>query len=275
MSKFSLKISCPSCSSKNTKYYSSLGNLNHLDLYVCFNCELIFKNKGSSLSLLNIEEGDYYLSKKNGSTIDQRHIKHFTRRSKDHLNYITNYFGKNQKKTVLDIGSGSGIFLSYLQKRGWNVKGIEPDPLMQSYSINNLDLDVDKTILSEWVSKKKYNLIYLSHVLDDLPCLKETIDKIYKNLEKGGYLFIEVPNHSWPFRLNFEKVEDLEIGNYFFSIESLRYLIEKNNLTILNMQTFHLVHLNTFYQKLISPFMFLMKLKPEKYRPYLRLIAKK
>ena len=177
--------------------------------------------------------------------------------------------------SVLDIGSGSGIFLSYLQKRGWNVKGIEPDPLMQSYSINNLDLDVDKTIFSEWVSKKKNNLIYLSHVLDDRPCLKETIDKIYKNLEKGGYLFIEVPNHSWPFRLNFEKVEDLEIGNYFFSIESLRYLIEKNNLTILNMQTFHLVHLNTFYQKLISPFMFLMKLKPEKYRPYLRLIAKK
>ena len=116
MSKFSLKISCPSCSSKNTKYYSSLGNLNHLDLYVCFNCELIFKNKGSSLSLLNIEEGDYYLSKKNGSTIDQRHIKHFTRRSKDHLNYITNYFGKNQKKTVLDIGSGSGCIILTILK---------------------------------------------------------------------------------------------------------------------------------------------------------------
>ena len=66
-----------------------------------------------------------------------------------------------------------------------------------------------------------------------------------------------------------------EMGNYFFSIESLRHLIEKNNFTILNMQTFHLVHLNTFFQKLISPFMFLMKLKPEKYRPYLRLIAKK
>ena len=58
-------------------------------------------------------------------------------------------------------------------------------------------------------------------------------------------------------------------------IERIEKLIEKNNFRVLNSTTFHLVHLNTIFQKIVSPIMLLQKLRPKKYRPYLRLIAKK
>ena len=269
------KVIYPSCSSENLQTYSFFKKRRHLDLRICLNCDLIFKNLKLSTQPLKVEKGDYYSAKKIGSHVNDRYIKHFTRRAKNHYKYISKYFDNNTEKSVLDIGSGAGIFLSYLESKGWEVKGIEPDPLMQDYAKHHLNLDVDRELFSEWVSGKSYGLIYLSHVLDDLPDLQDVLDKIYSNLKPGGLVFIEVPNHTWPFRLNFEKEEDIEMGNYFFSIKSLSNSIERNNFEILDIKTFHLVHMNTLYQKLISPLMIFLKLKPKSYRPYLRLIAKK
>jgi 2-polyprenyl-3-methyl-5-hydroxy-6-metoxy-1,4-benzoquinol methylase len=146
---------------------------------------------------------------------------------------------------------------------------------MYNHAKNVMGLDVEQTTFDVWKQDKKYGLIYLSHVLDDLPNINQVIEKITEYLEPNGILFIEVPNFSWSFRMNFEKKEDLYINKYFFSIASLTSLLTNNNFKILNTKTFQLVHRNTFFQKLISPIMFLMKLKPKKYRPYLRIISRK
>lgn len=47
----------------------------------------------------------------------------------------------------------------------------------------------------------------------------------------------------------------------------LTRLMEDNNFKVLNVKTFHLVHTNTLFQKIISPIMFLLKIKQKKYRP--------
>tara|TARA_B100001250_G_scaffold84532_1_gene69879 strand:+ start:20350 stop:21189 length:840 start_codon:yes stop_codon:yes gene_type:complete len=266
---------CPSCFSNNSKNFSFFKPKEDLNLRVCLNCQFIFKGTSSSIGLLKVQEGEYYSSKKIGSLVDNRFLKHHKRRARNHYSYISKYFDENLERKALDIGSGAGIFLDYLKQKGWEVEGIEPDPLMHSYATRELGLNIKRTLFSDWIPEERYSLIYLSHVLDDLPGLNQNLEKIFKALKRGGYLFIEVPNHSWPFRLNFEKNEDLEIGQYFFSINSLTAIIEKNNFRVLNSTTFHLVHLNTIFQKIVSPIMLLQKLRPKKYRPYLRLIAKK
>lgn len=266
---------CPSCFSNNSKQFSFFKLKENIRLRVCLECKLIFKETHTSSESLKVQEGEYYSSKKIGSLVDNRFLKHHTRRARNHHRYISKYFDKDLDKTVLDIGSGAGIFLNYLKQRGWEVEGIEPDPIMQSYAKRKLDLNIKQTLFCDWVPERKYSLIYLSHVLDDLPNLNQNIEKISEALQKGGYLFIEVPNHSWPFRLNFEKSEDLNMGQYFFSIDSLERIIKNNNFQVLDITTFHLVHLNTIFQKIISPIMLLLKLRTKKYRPYLRLIAKK
>lgn len=269
-----IKSSCPACESNETREFSYFRKPSSIVLHYCNFCHLIYKSRDSEETVINVTKGDYYSRKKIGSKVNDRYIKHFTRRAKDHYTYIKKYLPVDISKRALDIGCGAGFFISHLKQNGWQVDGIEPDPHMYDYAKNVLKLNVEKTTFDEWDNNQKYGLIYLSHVLDDLANINHVIEKISNYLEPGGILFVEVPNFSWPFRLNFEKKEDLYMNQYFFSSSSLSSLLKNNNFTNLNTKTFHLVHLNTFIQKLVSPIMLLMKLKPKKYRPYLRIIAK-
>ena len=266
---------CDGCNSSNIISYDLFRRDLDINLYLCKECGLVSKNSQINSNSLIVEQGDYYSSKSIGSYVNSRFIKHFTRRAKDHFRFISKFTDFDNKKSALDIGCGAGIFLSFLRDEGWIVKGIEPDPIMSQYALKELGLDIDKALFSEWESDRQYDLIYLSHVLDDLSDINSVLKKIYKNLNQGGYLFVEVPNHSWPFRINFVKKEDLEMGQYFFSTDSIHKVLENTNFNVLKIKTFHLVHLNTVFQKLISPIMLLLKLKPSRYRPYLRVIAKK
>ena len=269
------KVSCPACDSEDTQEFYYLKKPKDIGLHYCNKCYLIYKSKDSENMIINVNEGDYYSLKKIGSKVNDRYIKHFNRRAKDHYAHIESYLPKNSNKCALDIGCGAGLFIAHLKSKGWQVNGIEPDPLMYNHAKNVMGLDVEQTTFDVWKQDKKYGLIYLSHVLDDLPNINQVIEKITEHLEPNGILFIEVPNFSWSFRMNFEKKEDLYINKYFFSIASLTSLLTNNNFKILNTKTFQLVHRNTFFQKLISHIMLLMKLKPKKYRPYLRIISRK
>ena len=241
----------------------------------CQNCDLCFKEEIYKDTTFDIQKGDYYLKKSTGNKINERYKKHFSRRSKDHLEYIEKFTKGNYKKSVLDIGCGAGIFLSYLRTKGWKVEGLEPDPIMFDYAKNSLGLNVSNSYFEDWKSKEKYGLIYMSHILDDIPNIKKTLKEVNKKMDINGLLFIEVPNLSIKFRINFEKEAELKAGEYFFSKKSLTFLLEKNGFNIIDVKTFRLVHLNTIYQKIISPLGYVMKLQPKKFRPYLRVIAKK
>tara|TARA_Y100001935_G_scaffold254405_1_gene263362 strand:+ start:2955 stop:3785 length:831 start_codon:yes stop_codon:yes gene_type:complete len=267
--------SCPICGINIVNEFKFSNEKMKPVLLQCFDCELIYKDPASDKQGLAIEKGEYYSSKKIGSIVDKRFLNHFNRRAKDHFNSLSKFLDDKKNRNVLDIGSGAGIFLKYLHERGWNVEGIEPDPVMHSYATNELGLNVYRGKFEEWNTEKIFDLVYLSHVLDDLPNVNLNLKKINSLMQPGSLIFLEVPNHSWTNRINSEKSEDLVVGHYFFSMKSLKKLVEQNNFEVLYLDTFHLVHLNTVYQKIISPIMFLFKFRPKKYKPNLRLIAKK
>jgi 2-polyprenyl-3-methyl-5-hydroxy-6-metoxy-1,4-benzoquinol methylase len=90
--------------------------------------------------------------------------------------------------SLLDVGCGTGTFLTYCQKQGIRVTGIEPS-------------DARKTIqgittyqtLSQ-APQQSYSVITLWHVLEHIYELKETIGLLKSNLEENGTIFIAVPN---------------------------------------------------------------------------------
>ncbi len=266
---------CPSCSSSRLKILRLFKKLDKFAIYHCQNCDLCFKKDINKDNAFDIKKGDYYLKKLTGNKVNARYKRHFLRRSKDHLKYIEKFISENFIKSVLDIGCGAGIFLSFLKTKGWKVEGLEPDPFMFDYAKNSLDLNVSNLYLEDWKSEEKYGLVYMSHILDDLPNIKKTLKKINKRMDANGLLFVEVPNLSIKFRINFEKEAELKVAEYFFSEKSLKYLLENNGFNIIDIKTFRLVHLNTTFQKIISPLFYIMKFQPRKFRPYLRVIAKK
>ena len=165
-------------------------------------------------------------------------------------------------------------FIKELLNDNWNVKGIEPDPIMSKYAIDS-KLNVKPVLLSDFNTLDKFGLIYLSHVLDDIPNINITLDKINHLLSSNGILFIEVPNYSWNYRLNFIKKEDFLIGNYYFTIRSLKAVMAKHNFGMIKQYTFESVHTNTLLQKITSPLRMVSKLKPPAMKSYLRGIFRK
>jgi len=266
-------MKCNLCNSDKIYYrhYQRLENNILFTLSKCLECNIIFKTnpKTESIDLLS---GQYYKLKSLGNVIDKRFIGHFTRRAEAHYRYIKKYY-TNQKKYALDIGCGAGFFIQKLKHNGWNVKGIESDPFMFNYGVSN-GLEIENILFEDYDSKEKFGLIYLSHVFDDLPRIKQVIIKIKNLLSKDGLLFIEIPNFGWYQRLSNIKYEDLLVGKYFFTKETLLDTLSLNGFKLLHCKSFEPIYINTFYQAITSPFKLYLKLLPPKMRSSLRAIFK-
>lgn len=95
---------------------------------------------------------------------------------------------------ILDVGTGVGEFLSYLQTKGIAVKGVE-----QSQTARKVCTEKGMTVyadLSDLPSSDSFQAITLWHVLEHLPNPKEVLSQIKTLLAPDGILVIAVPNFS-------------------------------------------------------------------------------
>ncbi len=102
---------------------------------------------------------------------------------------------QNTSKTVLDVGSGTGYFLNYMQSKGYQVQGIEVSDQPRNASIQNFGLRVntpDKLIAGK--IEGKFGIITMWHVLEHIYDPYAYIAAIKNLLEPGGKLVVAVPN---------------------------------------------------------------------------------
>jgi SAM-dependent methyltransferase len=105
--------------------------------------------------------------------------------------------------SLLDIGCGSGDFLSAMQEAGdWQGIGIEPDPEAARYAGEVRGLQVlQGEILDLELSGKWYDVITLWHVIEHVPDPTAVLKKLQGLLKPGGVLVISLPlADSWEAR---------------------------------------------------------------------------
>ena len=96
------------------------------------------------------------------------------------------------KKTVLDIGAGTGDFLQVCKKNNWQTFGIEPNLKAREIAKNkNILLEKDLSFFKN----KKFDVITLWHVLEHVENLEEYSQGLKKLLKEDGTLLIAVPNY--------------------------------------------------------------------------------
>lgn len=98
------------------------------------------------------------------------------------------------KKTLLDIGCGTGEFLNACKEAGWEVTGLEPSPIARKHAQENFGLMLQTPDQLKNLPEKNYSVITLWHVLEHVHELDETIQLISKALSNNGRLVIAVPN---------------------------------------------------------------------------------
>jgi 2-polyprenyl-3-methyl-5-hydroxy-6-metoxy-1,4-benzoquinol methylase len=174
-----------------------------------------------------------------------------------------------KKKTILDLGAGTGDFLSICKRDDWKVVGVEPSSIARKVARKkgiNLYEDLNEIV------NQKFDVITLWHVLEHVQNLQGTIKTLKYLLNPGGRIVVAVPNHKsadalfykehwaafdvprhlWHFsqfsihsffsevEMNIERVLPMKFDSYYVSLLSEKYKNGKSNFVM------------AFYRGLIS-----------------------
>jgi len=96
--------------------------------------------------------------------------------------------------SVLDIGSGTGHFLSVMRSAGWEVKGIEINQKARDYSKRALNLDVISPSEMESIPSATFDCVTLWHVLEHFYDPLSYMEEVNRVLKPGGLCVIALPN---------------------------------------------------------------------------------
>jgi len=153
-------------------------------------------------------------------------------------------------KTLLDIGCGTGDFLKTCQSEGWTVQGIEPSTNARQIATRKLNTTIYQN-LGE-ISGQSFSVITLWHVLEHIPNLNQDLARIASLLDKGGMLFIAVPNHKSRDGASYNKYwagYDVPRHLWHFDRQSMSRLLSSHNLKLKEIIP---MKLDSYYVSLLS-----------------------
>ena len=101
---------------------------------------------------------------------------------------------QSKKGNLLDIGCGTGEFLSTAVANGWKGQGIEPNDKARNQAISNHKLNVLPESGIASLQNNNFDVITMWHVLEHVHTLNERVLEIYSLLKPGGKAIIAVPN---------------------------------------------------------------------------------
>ena len=163
------------------------------------------------------------------------------------LSLINKY--ANTSKTILDIGCGTGEFLTNARKNNWNTLGVEINDEARNKS-SKKNITTYKFI--EEVKSSQFNIITLWHVLEHLKDLNGTITKISSLLDTDGTLIIAVPNYK-SYDANYYKeywaAYDTPRHLWHFSQKSISTIFENHNLKVVRTLP---MYFDSYYVSLLS-----------------------
>jgi SAM-dependent methyltransferase len=115
------------------------------------------------------------------------------------------FLATNPRGSLIDVGCGGGVTLALAKQMGWQVSGLDLDPLACK-AANNIGLNViqgDYTKLSE--ISEKFDCVLCSHVLEHVHNPVEMLSFLTASLKNNGYLILSLPNANSDLRLRFGK----------------------------------------------------------------------
>ena len=98
-----------------------------------------------------------------------------------------------ENKNICDYGSSWGYMSYQLKNLGYQVNSFEISKPRADFGNKHLNLDI-KTEYNQL--KKNQDIVFSSHVIEHVPCVKQMLEQKYDLVKDGGYLIIICPNGS-------------------------------------------------------------------------------
>ena len=230
--------SCPLCGGKNheqiylarDRHYGIPGEYR---MVRCTACSLIFLNPmPSDQELSALYPTDYYAYQ------DKFRPNRWKEILRSLLRYRIRSFDPEfpAPGKMLDLGCGSGWFMSAMRDRGWETYGVEISNSAAELGRRVCGLEIFAGTLSQAGFPDAYfNYVRSNHSFEHTSCPGETLDEIYRILRPDGKVMIGVPN--------VDSLSARIFGQYWwylgapvhpvtYSVRTLSQLLKKHNLVV-------------------------------------------
>lgn len=153
---------------------------------------------------------------------------------------------------LLDVGSGTGMFVKQMKDHGWQVTGLEPDEAARNLAYNKNKVQLFDMDLMDKLNKESFDAISLWHVLEHVHELDLLITRLKVLLKPSGTIFIALPNYTSmdaAYYKNNWAAYDVPRHLYHFSPASIQELMKRNDLKVIKHQP---MWFDSFYISLLS-----------------------
>ncbi|PYS25332.1 MAG: hypothetical protein DMF72_02070 [Acidobacteria bacterium] len=164
----------------------------------------------------------------------------------EYLDFIKKY---TSGKSLLDVGTGSGLLAHMARAQGYEVEGTDFSKHVSETLPAKAGFRVHHGTIEEIQFNRTYDIITMLHVLEHTTNPLSTLNRAKKLLNHGGFIVVVVPNYRSldtrlkdslsRFHLKSRPYKHLALGhhNWVFSIKSLEILGEKSGLQIVHRET--------------------------------------
>lgn len=247
---------CPICNSEmeyifTTKDYLVSGEA--FDIIECDSCFLRITNPfPNKQNIGSYYSSDDYISHNDNASglLDYIYgvVRSYQLNKKKKL--IENHCNKINGK-ILDIGCGTGEFLSIMKKSDWDVNGVDTSEKAREIVNNKLNIEVMDP--DSWIRNDlQYDAITCWHSLEHVHEPWEYLNKIKKSLNPDGILIVALPNyHSTDAKKyqEFWAAYDTPRHLYHFTIKSINKILNPHKLTI---RSVYRMNFDPFYVSILS-----------------------
>ena len=220
------------------------------ELYYDENLDMLVTHPQPSLGVLGkYYESEDYISHTDGKRSLFEKAYHFVKNIalKNKLDLINSL--QPAKGRILDIGAGTGDFLSVAKQNGWETIGVEPSEKAKAIASKKGVGFVEETRTLE---NHSFDVITMWHVLEHVPDLDFQIKELKRLLKPTGSLIVAVPNFK-SFDAKhygaFWAAYDVPIHFWHFSKKAIKLLFEKEDIQLVKVLP---MKFDSFYVSLLS-----------------------
>jgi 2-polyprenyl-3-methyl-5-hydroxy-6-metoxy-1,4-benzoquinol methylase len=228
-------LSCKICG--NTFFRKVDGAAGPYKILECLSCNIQFICPlPDGFSARNHYDSSYYCDWERSQK--KTRIKLWNKRLKDMMKYAS--IGK-----LLDVGAGTGLFLSTAKEHGFEVYGTEISPDACKISKDTYGIELfDGELAEANFPGGTFDVVTIWHVLEHLPDPMKMMKEIRRILKPGGMLVIALPNlKNYLMQFLYPVVrrkkyylftpEDRELHFFYFNERSLRKMLQLNGFNVL------------------------------------------
>lgn len=224
---------CPLCTSLsgNTIYQDKRHDLTIIQ---CANCQIVFQKD------VSMEPDDF-----TGGNYNEGHLVHQSDKTFDIRKQIEERIPMG---VLLDVGCGTGHFLSLMSAERYDLWGVEPSQWAAEYvskKIPGLTEVINSPYKKNLLPPGKFDIITAIQVFEHIVSPREFLEAAHDHLRTGGMLVIDVPSFHNP-RILLYKLTGLKaiVKNdfisphlFYYTPTTLSRLVIEQGFDVLKLQT--------------------------------------